>query len=327
MTTKHVAYTITPTGILMFVAGKQFVVGNDHPNFSKVKTALKAKQHDLIEGLADIRQSVRNFISSDSKFELKNDLITLDGVSFSSAVTDKVLSMIDAGHNADPLYAFLRKVRNNPSKTAQDELLLFCVANGFMIHEDGDILAYKSVRADYTDIHSGRVRNAVGDKPTMARGGVDDNRERTCSSGFHFAAHQYATTWHGRQDARLMIMKIDPANVVSIPSDYGNQKARCCTYEVIAEIPHSSKLDKREVYSTSYVKSVDVTKPVVAVKPAIVPKKKASEKARKEGVIANLRAERSKLIKKGSRRSWQDEDSLDKINDRIAKIQDEIAAL
>jgi hypothetical protein len=319
---KNVAYTITPTGVLMFLNGKQLVVGNDHPNFSKIKAALKAKAYDTIEAMADIRQTVQNFISTDGKFSLVGDRITLDGTPFSDAVTEKVLAMIDAGHNADPLYAFLRKVRSNPSKTAQDELLLFCVANGFMIHEDGDILAYKSVRNDYTDIHSGTVRNKVGDKPSMARGGVDDKRENTCSSGFHFAAHQYATTWHGRVDARLMIMKINPANVVSIPNDYGNQKARCCEYEVIAEIPHSSKLDTREVYSTKYVKSVDVTP---KSKPTV--NKKAAEIARKEAVIEQLRSERRPLIKKGSRRTLAEDSSLERITERIFKIQDEIDAL
>lgn len=323
---KHVAYTITPTGILAFVSGKQFVVGNDHPNFNKVKEALQAKKYDLIEALADVRQSVRNFISAPSgNFELKNDLIHLDGVPFSMAVTDKVLAMIEAGMSAEPLYAFLRKVRNNPSKTAQDELLLFCVANGFMIHEDGDILAYKSVRNDYMDIHSGTVRNKVGDKPAMARGAVDDKRERTCSTGFHFAAHGYATTWHGRHDARLMVMKIDPANVVSIPADYNNQKARCCTYEVIAEIPHSSKLDKREVYTTDYVKSVDMTPKASTVQTTT--KRKSSEIARKEAVIADLQAQRRKFIKKGSRRTWEDDQALEKIEARIEKIEDEIDAL
>ena len=32
-----------------------------------------------------------------------------------------------------------------------------------------------------------------------------------------------------------MIVKIDPADVVSIPVDYNNSKGRCCKYEVIAE--------------------------------------------------------------------------------------------
>ena len=38
-----------------------------------------------------------------------------------------------------------------------------------------------------------------------------------------------------------MILKINPANVVSIPSDYDNAKGRCCEYEVIAEYGNEDK--------------------------------------------------------------------------------------
>ena len=33
-------------------------------------------------------------------------------------------------------------------------------------------------------------------------------------------------------------MKVNPADVVSIPTDYGNAKARCCRYEVVQEVEH-----------------------------------------------------------------------------------------
>ena len=34
-----------------------------------------------------------------------------------------------------------------------------------------------------------------------------------------------------------MLLKINPADVVSIPIDYNNSKGRCCRYEVIKELP------------------------------------------------------------------------------------------
>ena len=42
-----------------------------------------------------------------------------------------------------------------------------------------------------------------------------------------------------------MILKINPADVVSIPSDYNNSKGRACRYEVIGEID-SNPDDSRE---------------------------------------------------------------------------------
>ena len=33
-----------------------------------------------------------------------------------------------------------------------------------------------------------------------------------------------------------MILKINPRDVVSIPTDYNDSKGRCCRYEVIGEV-------------------------------------------------------------------------------------------
>jgi len=250
---KHIASTITASGILLFIGTDRYAVGNDHPNFGKIKDAIARKDFDAVTDLIDIRTAVRKWMASGHEFTLTNDLIELNGAPFSDAVTDKVLAMIDAGNDADPLFNFLRKVRENPSATAQDELFLFCVANGFMIHEDGDLIAYKSVRGNYTDIHSGKFNNAVGQVVTMPRFQVDDNRDRTCSKGLHFASFDYASTWAGTIDGenrRLMVMKIHPKDVVSIPNDYNNQKGRCARYEVIAELG-GAPLPKREVYTDS----------------------------------------------------------------------------
>lgn len=328
---KHVAFLISASSILLYIDGREYVVGNDHPNFTKIKDAIAAKKFDSIAALADVAQSVRNWLTGDQDFELKGDRIHLNGVAFSSEITDKVLNMIEAGHNADPLYKFLRKVRTNPSATAQAELLLFCVANGFMIHEDGDILAYKSVRNDYLDIHSGRVLNKPASMLTLAerqsmprtvngvtvtlengvsvvkmeRGQVDDNRSRTCSVGLHFASHNYATTWHGRSDAHLLVMKINPRDVVSIPEDYHNEKGRTCRYEVIAEIPHSDRLPKREVYSQADLSGSTARAQAEKLAATVARKAKlTASRTRKEAVIDGY------------------DDELSDLNDRIGQIED-----
>jgi hypothetical protein len=320
--TKNIASLVSANGILLFIDGQQFTIGNDHPNFTKIKTALGTRDYAVIPALADVVSTVRNWLNNGRDFELKGDQVYLNGTPFSSEITNKVLTMIEAGANAEPLYAFLRKVRSNPSKTAQDELLLFCVANGFMIHEDGDIIAYKSVRGNYTDIHSGKFRNAVGDVVSMERGAVDDNRDRTCSTGLHFASHEYASTWAGTIDGvsrRLMVMKINPRDVVSIPSDYNNQKGRCARYEVISELNGGGRLPKQEVYTNSTlgvarqvtqaerdVRAAQVAREIEARRQA----ERAARKAKLEAEIARKRA----VIRKY-------EDALVELNERIEQIE------
>jgi len=79
----------------------------------------------------------------------------------------------------------------------------------------------------------------------MDRGSVDDDRNRTCSNGLHFAAHSYAKMFGGGR-GHMMVVEVDPADVVAIPNDYANQKGRAWKLSVIAEI--TEELPKREVY-------------------------------------------------------------------------------
>jgi hypothetical protein len=254
MTVAKPMYFIDKTGVTAFVDGEHLHAPASHASFKKIVDKLKAGDVAGLADLFNLRQAVVNFVAGkDKAFTMIGDFLCLDGKPFTYEVTQKVLDMIEAGNAADPIYRFLRKVRQNPLVSAQDELLLFCVANGFMIHEDGDIIAYKSVRGDYKDIHSGRYSNHVGAVVSMDRKSVDADRNRTCSAGLHFAAHGYASTWAGHIDGvnrRLMVMKINPADVVAVPADYNNQKGRTWKYTVIAELKDGKALAPKEVYST-----------------------------------------------------------------------------
>jgi hypothetical protein len=68
----------------------------------------------------------------------------------------------------------------------------------------------------------------------MPRNQVDDNKDNTCSAGLHFCSFDYLKSFGG---SRIMILKINPADVVSIPSDYNQQKGRTWRYTVIGEVP------------------------------------------------------------------------------------------
>jgi hypothetical protein len=65
----------------------------------------------------------------------------------------------------------------------------------------------------------------------MPRGKVDDDFRRGCSFGFHVGTREYATSW----GPRTMLVKVDPADVVSVPSDCECQKLRTSRYTVVCE--------------------------------------------------------------------------------------------
>ena len=90
---------------------------------------------------------------------------------------------------------------------------------------DGNFLAYKGVREDYTDWHSGKFSNKVGDVNEMTRNNVCDDANVGCSDGFHAGSYEYAKGY-AHNGGNLMIVEIDPSDVVSVPHDCDCQKLR-----------------------------------------------------------------------------------------------------
>lgn len=141
--------------------------------------------------------------------------------------------MYKDGFPVTPLVKFIDNLMENPSARAVRELYGFLEKNNLPITEDGYFLAYKKVRGNYLDVYSGTMDNSVGKVVTMPRRKVNDNAEQICSEGLHFCSIDYLKHFGGE---RVVIVKINPRDVVSIPVDYNNAKGRCCAYEVVGEV-------------------------------------------------------------------------------------------
>jgi hypothetical protein len=92
----------------------------------------------------------------------------------------------------------------------------------------------------------------VGTTPEMPRNEVNDDKDQTCSDGLHFCSQGYLGFYGA--GGRTMILKVNPRDVVSIPSDYDNAKGRACKYEVIGEL--EAKPDTGHSFDTSVYNGV-----------------------------------------------------------------------
>lgn len=79
--------------------------------------------------------------------------------------------------------------------------------------------------ADYVDVHSKSVPQSVGDTVSMDRRYVNDDPRVGCSTGLHVGSHSYTSTYHVR-----LLVRVDPADCVSVPEDCGRSKVRVCKY-------------------------------------------------------------------------------------------------
>ena len=219
-----------------------------HVNFDQIVEAVKEGDWDAIPNLINIKKAIQAY--SKGIVTIRDGVLYFDGRQLHNALADRILEFSREGYPVDNMIAFLENLMKNPSKTSVDELYLFLEATDLPITEDGCFLAYKKVRDNFTDIYSGKFDNSPGSEPSMPRNEVDDNRDRTCSKGLHFCSRSYLPHFGRGHADRVVIVKINPADVVSIPSDYNNAKGRAAKYQVIGEFTEYN--NRETAFNSSY---------------------------------------------------------------------------
>jgi hypothetical protein len=233
-------FIINSSMVVFGFNGETRHVDSSHPNFSRIKTLVTEGRLAEADKLASVKTAVAKWMQGQSDLALVGNEVQFRGDTVPHLLGQRILDMIEQELPVDSLVAFLSNLMENPSYRAVEELYGFLEVSKLPITDDGHFLAYKAVRSDYTDIHSGTFDNSVGSVCTMPRNKVDEDKNRTCSAGLHFAAYEYASGFGaGRGSSRMMVLKINPRDVVAIPSDYNNQKGRCCKYIVLREVDYS----------------------------------------------------------------------------------------
>lgn len=98
--------------------------------------------------------------------------------------------------------------------------------------------------------------NSPGNTVSMPRYQVDSNRYNTCSVGLHFCSREYLPAFGCGDGEKVVLVKVNPADVVSIPVDYNNAKGRTWKYEVVSEV---TGLTEEEINSFPPVVHVEGT--------------------------------------------------------------------
>lgn len=241
-------YLVTSSQITIITEGKTLIVPKDHISYATIVQYLKVGDYEMAVKAADAAQTVNDF--GQGQVYVLNGVVYWNDKQLDNSLTKRIMSMVSEGFDVNPMLKFLENLMQNPSSRAVNELYRFLESNNLPLTDDGHFLAYKNVREDFKDYHSGKFDNSVGSVCKMDRNQVMDDPNQTCSAGLHFCSIEYLNSMWGHS-GHTMIIKINPADVVSIPVDYNNSKGRCCKYEVIGEHMDKEKdtLSSRSVYS------------------------------------------------------------------------------
>jgi hypothetical protein len=224
-------YIINDSGIVLFMNGSPRKITKDDAKYAPIIKALRlpAKDQDaaveavFVEADVNANMHQKGFVVNAVTQE-----VSYKGELLPTPLAQKVLSW--RGEEIRELYDFL----------SYKEL---------PITEDGCFIAYRGLQGDYFSVAGnketkvlkgqvnsrGQIYNGVGEEIEVERNCVDDDRNNQCSFGVHAGSHSYATNW---SRGKVVAVKINPKDVVSVPKDYDCQKLRCCAYKVVAEIEH-----------------------------------------------------------------------------------------
>lgn len=251
------AYILSENSVTVFVDGKQYIADRSHQNFDAIVDAVKRNALREVPALADVVKTLQTYLDGKIEIDVDNQILKYKGEVLHNTLVHRILQMLKEGYDITPMVKFLDNLLENPSRRAVEELYTFLQVGNMPITDDGHFLAYKRVRADYKDIYSNTIDNSVGRVVEMRRNEVDDDKDRTCSKGLHFCSLSYIPNFHNSDNDRVMIVKINPRDVVSIPSDYNQTKGRCCRYEVVGEYTDIDLKAPQPAWSSSVVNMND----------------------------------------------------------------------
>ena len=207
----------------------------NHPRFSDAFEAYRTNDAEGFINIADPTAYIKSLYAKYESIEVRDGSVFVDGVTINNLVAEHILDFLSKGLDCFPIFKFVIKLQNNPSKRAVDEAYTWLANRSFGITDTGNVLGYKAVRNNFLDIYSGTFDNNVGQVHSMPRNTVDDNKENGCSYGFHVGTQDYATGFCP-QGGHIMAVEFDPADIVSVPSDCNYQKLRVCRYMVVEEL-------------------------------------------------------------------------------------------
>jgi len=245
----------------------QFDAG--HCEYSGLVDAVRDGDSESFLNLIEMGTVVEEW--SEGSFEMRDGFLYFEDEVVANQPTERILNMIKSGWDHKPMLAYLERLYNNVSNRAVQESYTWCSHKGLPITEDGMLVGYKGVAVydgedtvdkmgntlqsgDYVDKYTGKTfRNNLMDNPSMNRRKVSDDCTQGCAAGLHVGTYDYADSWAGNGGV-VVLVKFDPANIVSVPTDCDQQKMRVTEYTVIGVA--REQLDE-EVFTMEDVDFVD----------------------------------------------------------------------
>ena len=231
------------------LGGQPHQFDHTHPEYNGLCECVMAGDADEFVNLINTGTVIENW--SEENFEFRDGFLYYENEQVASQPTERIINMIKNSWDYKPMLAYLDRLYQNVSNRAVHESYTWCSNKGLPITDDGMLIGYKGVslysgedrfdklgrpltEGDHVDKYTGTsFRNNIGDECSMNRRGVSDNCNDGCASGLHVGTYEYAENWAGTNGV-VVLVKFDPADIVSVPTDCQYSKMRVSKYTVVS---------------------------------------------------------------------------------------------
>lgn len=275
------------TSVTVFLGADPLVATNDHHNFDAICDALTGGTVDPVEikGLFDPATAINTAFSRLSeRVIVRGAKLYFDGDPMDDGLAQLIVRFhFDGNNDFQPLVNFLEKLMTNPLQHSRENLFRWLRNKKVAIAPDGDFIAYKGIGNDGLSktsgtamvngaVITGKIPNLADTIIEMPRSKVQHNPQQGCSTGLHAGNWRYAAGF----GPRVVRVKINPRDVVSVPTERYDEKLRTCRYRVLDVVKSE---DKEALFipgpeKIAKLKTVGAETDVTATKPEPKPKPK-----------------------------------------------------
>jgi len=230
-----VPFIFSGRGMVVVVNGKSFSIDTNNHKFPNLYEMIKndCTESEIYDYLS-ANETIESYLEKSEGVEFKDNKIYVNGEVLHNVIVDRINDFRRMNLPFEHLLKFIEKLQKNPSYNSRNQLYGFLENKDLVICEDGDFLAYKAVTEEYMDKHSKKINNTPGTTVKMDRLLIDDNPASHCSAGLHVGAINYVQDFKSNTD-KVVIVKVNPKDVVSVPNDHNCTKCRVCEYYVVKD--------------------------------------------------------------------------------------------
>jgi len=228
------AWNLTEQNLCVVLNGKAHTIPRSTDQFDAVMDAITNGDEYSLDRLLNAKANIESESAGRITFDGYN--LYFNGDEIYNVIVNRLHFLWANGYPYKPLLRVMDNLMDNSYRVVNELYRQFLEACDLPFTNDGHFLAYKKVRNDFTDIHSGTISNVVGTKVEIPRNKVDEDSERTCSYGLHVCSRSYLPCFGSGPGNKVLLVKVHPKDVVAVPKDYNNAKMRVCAYEVVDDI-------------------------------------------------------------------------------------------